>query len=56
MDWPFLLSITALAIVGIFIGNRLTHTVSGINLRRSFGWFVLVIGIGILLKETFMSD
>ncbi len=54
MDWPFLLSITALAIIGIFIGNRLTHTVSGINLRRSFGWFVLVIGIGILLKEIFL--
>ncbi len=56
MDWPFLLSITALAIVGIFIGNRLTHKVSGINLRRSFGWFVLVIGIGILLKEILMPN
>jgi uncharacterized membrane protein YfcA len=52
MDWPFLLLVSALAIVGIFIGNRLSHAVTNQNLRRSFGWFVLVAGIVILLSET----
>ena len=52
MDWPFLISITALAIVGIFIGNHFAHKISTIRLRKSFGWFVLVTGIYILVKET----
>lgn len=52
MDWAFLMSITALAIVGIFIGNHFAHQISPIRLRKSFGWFVLVTGIYILLRET----
>lgn len=55
MDWVFLLSVTALATVGIFIGNRLTHTIPGIKLRKSFGWFVLAVGLWILFKETIAS-
>ena len=53
MDWSFLLSVSALAIVGIFIGSRLSHALTGQNLRRTFGWFVLVAGTLILLKEIF---
>lgn len=55
MDWPFLLLVTALATVGIFIGNRLTHAVTGTNLRRSFGWFVLAAGVAILFREIVSS-
>lgn len=56
MDWAFLLSVTALATIGILIGNRLTHSVTGANLRRSFGWFILAAGLGILLKETLSAN
>jgi uncharacterized membrane protein YfcA len=52
MDWPFLLSITGLAITGIFIGNKLQKKISPIKLRKFFGWFILLMGIYILLKET----
>jgi uncharacterized protein len=55
MDWPFLLSITALASIGILIGNRLTKVISGVKLRKAFGWFVFVIGIMILLRETLFA-
>jgi uncharacterized protein len=51
MDWPFLLSITALAIGGILLGNRLSHKFSAAILRKSFGWLVLVMGCWILLRE-----
>lgn len=51
MDWPFLLSITGLAIGGIIIGNKLSHKFSSSRLRTSFGWFVLVMGCWILLRE-----
>lgn len=51
MDWTLLLSVTALAIVGIFIGNTLSKKVSAEHLKKGFGWFVLVMGIYIILKE-----
>jgi uncharacterized membrane protein YfcA len=51
MNWPFLLSITALAIMGILIGNRFSKTLDQTKLRKSFGWFVLLMGAWILAKE-----
>lgn len=51
MDWPFLLLITALAIVGILVGNRLSRRLQNDTLRRSFGWFILVSGVYILFRE-----
>ncbi len=54
MDWGLLGIVTALAIVGIFIGNRLSRKVDGVKLKRAFGWFVLVMGIYILIKELYL--
>lgn len=51
IDWLFILGFTALAIAGIFIGSYLSHFVSGKKLKPAFGWFVLVMGIYILVKE-----
>jgi uncharacterized membrane protein YfcA len=51
MDWSFLLIITMLATCGIFIGNQLTHRISSILLRKIFGWFILIVGCGILIRE-----
>ena len=51
MDWTLLLLVTAIAIAGIFIGNWLSHKVSSDNLKKGFGWFVLVMGIYIIIKE-----
>lgn len=54
MDWSLLLSITALAIVGIFIGNSLSKKISAESLKKGFGWFVLIMGIYIIIKELFL--
>lgn len=51
INWPFLLSISAVAILGIFIGGRLGKKLPGSGLRRAFGWFVLAMGIIILFME-----
>jgi uncharacterized membrane protein YfcA len=51
MDWMLLFVVSALAIVGIFIGNRLSLKINGAKLKKGFGWFVLVMGIYILIKE-----
>jgi uncharacterized membrane protein YfcA len=53
MDWTLLLSVTGLAIAGIFIGNILSKRLSSEGLKKGFGWFVLVMGIYIILKEIF---
>lgn len=53
MNWTLLLSVTGLAIVGIFIGNQLSKKVSANSLKKGFGWFVLAMGIYIITKELF---
>jgi uncharacterized protein len=55
MDWKLLLIVTALAIVEIFIGNKLSHKIPGEKLKKGFGWFVLVMGIYIIAKELFFG-
>lgn len=55
MDWALLGIVTALAIAGIFIGNRLSRSVDGDKLKKAFGWFVLVMGIYILIKELYLN-
>jgi uncharacterized protein len=47
------LPVTAIAIAGIFIGNSLNSKISADRLKTGFGWFVLVMGIYILVKEIF---
>lgn len=55
MDWPFLLLVTALAVSGILLGNMLTHNISSVQLRKIFGWFVLLMGCWILIREIFLA-
>lgn len=52
IDWHFLVLFTAFAVGGIFVGSALSRRVSGEKLKPAFGWFVLVMGIYILVKET----
>ncbi len=51
IEWNFLVSFTALSVVGIFIGIWLNKFIDGKKLKKGFGWFVLVMGIYIIFKE-----
>lgn len=51
-NWTILLSFTALAIIGIFIGGRFSDKIPAASLRKIFGWFILVMGIYIIVRET----
>lgn len=53
MDWKLLFIITIIAIAGIFIGNWMSAKVDADRLKKGFGWFVLVMGVYILVKEIF---
>jgi uncharacterized membrane protein YfcA len=52
VDWTLLLSVSAIAIGGIFAGSYLSRFVDEDKLKKAFGWFVLVMGSGILLQQT----
>ncbi|MDO4770882.1 sulfite exporter TauE/SafE family protein [Porphyromonas sp.] len=55
LDWGLLFSVTAFAIFGIFLGMKLSERIDGAKLKPAFGWFVFVMGLYIILKETVLA-
>lgn len=55
MDWKLLIIVTILAIGGIFLGNMLSKKIDGNKLKKGFGWFVLIMGIYIIINELFLK-
>jgi uncharacterized membrane protein YfcA len=55
LDWKLLGIFTAFAVAGIFIGILLSKKIPGQKLKKGFGWFVLVMGIYIIIKELFFK-
>lgn len=54
IDWALLGIFTAASVIGIFIGILLAKKIPGEKLKTAFGWFVLVMGIYIIVKELFL--
>lgn len=50
-NWRFLSLFTFASVVGIVVGVLLSSHIPARPLKRAFGWFVLVLGTLILLKE-----
>jgi len=50
-NWQFLLVFSGFAITGIVLGSYLSKFVSGTKLKPAFGWFILVMGAFIIVKE-----
>lgn len=55
IDWIFLFKFTSFAVFGIFIGMLLSKKISNQTLKPAFGWFVLITGIYIIIKEIFLK-
>lgn len=54
IDWLFILQVSVFAVVGIFIGMALSKRINAKKLKPAFGWFVLVMGVYIIIKEIFL--
>ena len=54
IDWNLLGIFTAASVAGIFAGIALSKRIPGAKLKTGFGWFVLVMGIYIIIKELFL--
>lgn len=55
IEWGFLLGVTSIAVVGIFVGQRLAMKIPNEPLKKAFGWFVLGMGILILMRQIFAT-
>jgi len=55
LNWNLLSSVTLIAVIGIFVGNSLSKKFDGAKLKKGFGWFVLVTGVYIIIKETVLK-
>jgi len=53
-DWGLLFNFSAIAVGGIIVGSILSKRISNEKLKPAFGWFVLVMGIYIIIKETIL--
>lgn len=51
IDWLFLLTFTSLSVIGIFIGIYLNKFLNEAQLKKGFGYFVLLMAMFILTKE-----
>jgi uncharacterized membrane protein YfcA len=47
----FLFSFSAFTIFGIFIGTYLSRFIDGQKLKRIFGWFVMLLGLYIIISR-----
>lgn len=51
INWHFLLMVTGICILGIVVGTQLSNRIQVNKLKKAFGWFTLIVGIFVLLKE-----
>lgn len=51
IDWTLLLSVAGIAVIGLFIGMKLSKRVSEAALKKGFGVFVLLMGTFILIDQ-----
>lgn len=52
IEWPFLLIFTLISVIGIILGVFLSKFISSKKLKKSFGFFTLIMAIYIIYKET----
>jgi len=55
IDWVLLFEVTGLSIAGALLGERLCRKIDGNKLKPIFGYFVLLMGVSMLLREVLVS-
>lgn len=52
MNWALLITISSIAIAGVFVGGILSKKIPPEKLKTGFGWFILLVGVFIIIRET----
>lgn len=55
INWKFLAGISLIAVAGVFAGGALAKKIESHKLKKGFGWFVLLMGVYIMIKELFFT-
>jgi uncharacterized membrane protein YfcA len=55
LDYHLIFYFTGASILGMFLGIYLTKKIDGTKLKIGFGWFVLIMGVYIIIKELFLK-
>jgi uncharacterized membrane protein YfcA len=55
LNWTFLGTFIGLALVGVLIGSTLSKRLNNQQLKPAFGWFTLIMGTWILIKELILK-
>ncbi len=55
VDYRLLFSLSAVAIAGVWLGTLLSQKIDGKKLKPAFGWFVLLMGTWILVREFLLA-
>ena len=50
-DWGFLIGFSGISIAGLLVGVYLSKFISGAKLKPLLGWFILAMGVFIIVKE-----
>lgn len=51
INWSVALAVTAAAVLGSLVGSRLTGVIHPETLRKGFGWFVIAMGLLVLVQQ-----
>ena len=55
INFKLLALITLMAVIGMFIGTALSKKIDAAKLKPIFGWFILILGIYIMVAELFIN-
>ena len=55
LDYHLIFYFTGASILGMFLGIYLVKKIDGSKLKTGFGWFVLIMGVYIIIKELFLK-
>lgn len=53
-DWVFLSKFAACTIAGVLVASFFSKRIDGEKLKPTFGWFILLMGCWIIVKEVFL--
>lgn len=55
IQWPLLVTVSAIAVLGVIAGGMFSSKIDGNKLKKAFGWFVFAMGIYVIIKEIFLK-
>ena len=55
VDWYLISQIIIFTLIGLFIGIYLSKKTDALKLKPLFAWFLLILGLYIIIKETFIK-